>query len=164
MRGDLEGLLYSKVKDHLQMRFGTTIQSLQQKGEQVRATFSDGTDSLFDLVIGADGVHSQIRQLVFGKERRFSRSLGYYTAAFVLENPPWSLTTADAFYTLTVPERQIGLYPIRGGRLATLFIYKTHRPINNFSFEMAVQELHQVYGGMDWLVPEILERCDRPRQ
>ncbi len=160
MRGDLERLLYSKIKDHLRLRFGTKVESFRQEAGRVHVTFSDGTTGLFDLLVGADGVHSQIRNLAFGGEDRFSRFLGYYTAAFILGEPPRSFVATDAFYTLTVPGRQVGIYPIRGGRLATFFVYKAHRPVSDFSFEMAVKELRTVYGGMDWIVPELLDRCD----
>jgi 2-polyprenyl-6-methoxyphenol hydroxylase-like FAD-dependent oxidoreductase len=160
MRGDLERLLHSKIKDRLRLRFGTRVESFRQEAGQVHVTFSDGTTGLFDLLVGADGVHSQIRNSAFGGEDHFSRFLGYYTAAFILGEPPSSFSAADAFHTLTEPGRQVGIYPIRGGRLATFFVYKAHRSVSDFSFDTAVQELRTVYGGMDWIVPELLDRCD----
>ena len=86
MRGDLEKVLYEKVKDNIQMRFGTTVSSFQQcdSGDKVQGTLSDGSTTEFDLLIGADGLHSQIRKLGFGDESQFERFLGYYTAAFIL--------------------------------------------------------------------------------
>jgi 2-polyprenyl-6-methoxyphenol hydroxylase-like FAD-dependent oxidoreductase len=65
----------------------------------------------------------------------------------------------DAFYTLTVPGRQVAIYPIRGGRLATFFIHRANRVLDYFSTETARRELHAVYGGMAWIVPQLLERC-----
>lgn len=161
MRGDLERVLYSKIKDRLQLRFATTVESFEQKAGKVHAKFSDGSGGLFDLLVGADGVHSRIRRLAFAQEKNFSRFLGYYTAAFILDRQPHSLGIRDAFYTLATPERQVGAYPTRSGRLATLFVYKAQRRVNDFSFETAVEELRKVYGRMDWIVPELLDRCDR---
>ncbi len=88
MRGDLERLLYSKIKDQITVRFGTSIDFFeQQEGAQVRVRLTDGTTGLFDLLVGADGVHSRVRELAFGAEDSFSRFLGYYTSAFVETNP-----------------------------------------------------------------------------
>ena len=47
-------------------------------------TFNDGTTESFDLLIGADGVHSTTRTLVFGPEEQFSRYLGYTIACYPL--------------------------------------------------------------------------------
>jgi 2-polyprenyl-6-methoxyphenol hydroxylase-like FAD-dependent oxidoreductase len=161
MRGDLERLLYSQIQDHLRIQFGMTVESLRQEDGKVEAKFSDGATGVFDLVVGADGAHSQIRKMAFGEEERFSHFLGYYTAAFIIDNPPESLTGADAFYILTAPERQVGVYPIRGDRLATFFVYKARRPVNDFSLASAVRELHNTYDGIGWIVPELLAQCER---
>jgi 2-polyprenyl-6-methoxyphenol hydroxylase-like FAD-dependent oxidoreductase len=161
MRGDLERVLYAKIKD-LQLRFGTTVESFQLAEEEsrVRVTLSDGTTGEFDLLIGADGVHSQVRKLAFGEEARFTRFLGYYTAAFILEDPPRELGTGDALCMLTVPGRQVAVYPIRGGKLATFFVYRAQHPVHDFSPASAARELRTVYRGLDWIVPTILTRSE----
>lgn len=161
MRGDLERVLYSKVKDDVEFRFNTTVESFEQDTGAVHVKLSDGSTASFDLLVGADGVHSWVRQLAFGEEGQFSRFLGCYTAAFIITDPTKSLALPDTLYTLTVLEKQVGIYPIRGGRLATFFVYRRHQLLNNFSFEMAVRELRTAYGGLNWIVPELLERCDR---
>ncbi|CAN5686207.1 FAD-dependent monooxygenase [soil metagenome] len=158
MRGDLERLLYSRIEGRVPVRFGTEVEALEQDEAQVDVRFSDGSTGSFDVVIGADGIHSRVRELAFGEESRFSRPLGYYTAAFVLDDPEMRRRFGDAFYTLNVPGRQVGVYPIRGGRLATLFLFKAQRRPADFSTEAARRELETVYGGMHWIVPRLLER------
>jgi len=162
MRGDLERLLHSKVTNSVQLRFGVTIESFVpgEQEECVDVVLSDGTIARFDLVIGADGVHSRVRELEFGPERQFARFLGYRTAAFILAERP-RRARADVLYTLNALERQVGVYPISDGRAATFFVYKAHRQLADFSFETAVQELHAEYRGLDWIVPELIDRCDR---
>ncbi len=64
----------------------------------------------------------------------------------------------DAFYTLAVRERQVAVYPVHGGRLATFFIHKSHRMAEGFGAESARRELREVYGEMGWIVPTLLER------
>lgn len=158
MRGDLEQLLYSKIEGQVAMRFGTEVESFEQDGAEVAVKLTDGSTGSFDLLVGADGVHSRIRELAFGEERLFSRSLGYYAAAFTVDDPAMRDGLGGAFYTLTVPGRQVSIYPIRGGRLATFFIHNANRRLDGFSTESARQELREEYGEMDWIVPELLER------
>jgi len=162
MRGDLERVLYTKVKDNVPLRFETTIEMCRQKEEKshVQVTFSSGATDEFDLVIGSDGVHSQVRKQTFGDEQRFRRFLGYHTAAFILPGRPQEVCS-ETLYTLTVPGRQVSVYPIRGDKVATFFIHKAQRLVSDFSSETAVREIRAVYGGLGWVVPELLERCDR---
>ena len=159
MRGDLERLLYSKIEDRVEVRLGTSVDSFEHDETEVRVRLTDGTTSSFDVVVGADGVHSRVRELAFGKEESFSRFLGYYTAAFIIDDARMREGFGEAFYTLTVPGRQVAAYPISGGRLATFFIHKAEYRLDDFSAQTVREELHRAYGGMGWIVPELLERC-----
>jgi 2-polyprenyl-6-methoxyphenol hydroxylase-like FAD-dependent oxidoreductase len=159
MRGDLERLLYSRIEDRVEVRLGTSVDSFEQDGSKVRVKLTDGTTGSFDLLVGADGVHSRVRELAFGTEDSFSRFLGYYTAAFIVDDPRMREGLGEDFYTLTVPGRQVAVYPIRGGKLATFFIHKAEKVLGDFSPETIREELHTAYGGMGWIVPELLERC-----
>jgi 2-polyprenyl-6-methoxyphenol hydroxylase-like FAD-dependent oxidoreductase len=49
-------------------------------------TFTDGKQETFDLLVGADGLHSNVRRLVFGDESQFAVYLGYYFATFPVPN------------------------------------------------------------------------------
>jgi 2-polyprenyl-6-methoxyphenol hydroxylase-like FAD-dependent oxidoreductase len=104
-------------------------------------------------------VHSRVRELAFGPEDSFSRFMGYYTAAFLVEDAEIVDSLGDAFYTLTVPGRQVAVYPIGGDRLATFFIHKAQRLLEGFSPETVREELRNTYGGMGWIVPKLLEGC-----
>src|SRR5215469_2704445 len=78
-RSDLERVLFERAKMlGLNVRFGTTIQSLEEVGTAVNVTLNDGTRESFALVFGADGVHSHVRELAFGPEPHFDRFMGYY--------------------------------------------------------------------------------------
>lgn len=159
MRGDFERLLYSKIEDRVEVRLGTEVAAFEQDGARMEVKLTDGSTDTFDLLVGADGMHSRIRELAFGPHDSFERFLGYYTAAFIVEDPKLREGVGDAFYTLTVPGRQVAVYPIGGDRLATFFIHKAEHRLCDFSPETVREELHWAYSGMGWIVPELLERC-----
>lgn len=160
MRGDLERVLHSEIADSVPIKFETTIKCLHFEEERVCAELSDGSSNTFDVVVGADGVHSRVRELVFGEERRFMRLLRYHTAAFIIDRAPESFDLANAFYTMTVSGKQFGVYPIRGNRVATFFVHKSDQPIKHFASEAAREELRRMYGDLQWIVPEVLEQSE----
>jgi 2-polyprenyl-6-methoxyphenol hydroxylase-like FAD-dependent oxidoreductase len=161
MRGDLERVLLGKIEGRLAVRFGTTVDSIEQDNTSNRIRLSDGTSETADLLVGADGAHSRIRRLAFGEERRFLRRLGYKAAAFVINRPQGVLDTGSATaLTLTAPKRQVRLYPIRGGRLATFFLHKAEGTWDKLSLRSACAELRDVYGGVNWIVRRVLDQCD----
>lgn len=62
MRGDLIRILYDATREHVEYRFGVSVDGFDDEGQRVSATFSDGTTDDFDLLIGADGQGSRIRR------------------------------------------------------------------------------------------------------
>jgi len=85
-RGDLADALYAPVRDRVEFVFNDSIATLDDRGDRVEVTFDSGAHRTFDLVIGADGLHSNTRHLVFGPEERFHRYLGHTFAGFTLPN------------------------------------------------------------------------------
>jgi len=67
LRPDLERILFNRAAaSGVTVRFATTIQSLNEDDSRVNVTFNDGTSDSFALFFGADGVHSRVRELIFG--------------------------------------------------------------------------------------------------
>jgi 2-polyprenyl-6-methoxyphenol hydroxylase-like FAD-dependent oxidoreductase len=87
LRGDLSEILYERTAVGCQYRFGDSITALAETANGVRAEFERGPHQNFDLVIGADGIHSRVRRLAFGPERDYVRHLGYYYC--VASAPGW---------------------------------------------------------------------------
>lgn len=85
-RGELSKILYERTKDRVEYVFGDSVASLTEDSEGVDVTFDHGAPRRFDLVVGADGLHSHTRRLVFGDESRYLRFLGYYVAGFGIPN------------------------------------------------------------------------------
>ncbi|MGG2462975.1 FAD-dependent monooxygenase [Streptomyces sp. RGM 3693] len=88
--------------------FGDTVTSLTESADGVHVTFERGAPRTFDLVIGADGLHSTVRRLAFGPEEQFVSHLGYYVAG-------WDLPTTAA---PDLAARAVGYN--EPGRLATV--------------------------------------------
>ena len=85
-RGDLTEVLYATVRDDVEFRFDDSIESLDQRPDGVEVTFRSGAQRTFDLVVGADGLHSNTRRLAFGPEAQFHRYLGHCFAGFTMPN------------------------------------------------------------------------------
>jgi len=84
LRGDLAQLLVDPARDEVEYVFGDTISELSQDEHGVDVTFAHRAPARFDLVVGADGLHSTVRRLAFGPERDFVRHLGVYVATMPL--------------------------------------------------------------------------------
>ena len=74
--GDLARILYEAVRDDVDYRFGVRVTAVNDDGERVEATFSDASTATYDLVIGADGLHSGVRGMVFGPEEQLRHTVG----------------------------------------------------------------------------------------
>ncbi len=86
LRGDLARILYDATKEHTEYVFGDSVTSLTEDAHGVTVTFERGAPRRFDLVVGADGLHSVTRRLAFGPEEDYVRHLGLYCAIFTTAN------------------------------------------------------------------------------
>ncbi|MEU7830818.1 MULTISPECIES: FAD-dependent monooxygenase [unclassified Nonomuraea] len=103
MRPDLERSLREYLSDRVDLRYGAALTGVENHPDGVRVTV--GGDTLeADLLVGADGIHSTVRGLVFGEERDFLRHLGFHTAAWIFTDPE---VRADA----VKPRQQITIFP-----------------------------------------------------
>ncbi|MFI0468222.1 MULTISPECIES: FAD-dependent monooxygenase [Saccharopolyspora] len=110
MRGTLSRILYERTDD-TEYLLGDSITGIEQHADAVRVTFEHHSPREFDLVVGADGMHSTVRQLAFGPEAGFRRYLGYHISIFSVENFLGLDRWTEVYNT---PGRLAGLY--RGAR------------------------------------------------
>ncbi len=158
MRGDLERTIFDALPKSVDMRFGQTIARIEDQGDVVAVTLSGGTVETADLLVGADGIHSDVRAKTFGDGDRFSRYLGYHTAAFIYDDAEAVGSLGNRFRIMALPGRQAGFYPIRGGKVAAFFAHVARNPTLPAD---PVAELRRVYGDLGWLVPKSLEHAAR---
>ena len=86
LRGDLSQVLYDDTRDGVEYVFGDRVVELTQDADGVDVVFAGGDRRRFDLVVGADGLHSALRAMVFGPHERFLRHLGHVLAFYSVPN------------------------------------------------------------------------------
>lgn len=156
LRGDLERVLYDALPDSVDLRFGAELTELDNGPDGVRAVLRDGSRVEADLLIGADGLHSTVRRMVFGPEKGLVHDLDAAVASFELADPPTRLADRTTFLTLL--GRGAGVYPQRGDRLAVFFTFATDRLAADLA-SGPVESLRRVYGDLGWVWPEVLDRA-----
>ncbi|MEU6173026.1 FAD-dependent monooxygenase [Streptantibioticus parmotrematis] len=87
MRDDLNEIIQRARPDGVAYRYGDSVTALDDRGEDgVRVEFREAPPETYDLVVGADGLHSAVRAAAFGPERDVIRHLGSYLAVFTAPN------------------------------------------------------------------------------
>ena len=81
-RSNLASAVYGALDGRVETGFDDTVEAIDDDGDRVHVTFRSGTRRDFDLVVGADGLHSGVRLLAFGPQERFENHLGIVVAAF----------------------------------------------------------------------------------
>jgi 2-polyprenyl-6-methoxyphenol hydroxylase-like FAD-dependent oxidoreductase len=109
-RADLHEALLAAA-DGTVMTLGTTLAALVQDDRGVDVTFSDGRQRRYDLVVGADGIRSQVRRLAFGEGD--IAYAGYTAFRTVVERPPGMSDIMEMWG----PGRRVGLSPINDRQL-----------------------------------------------
>ncbi|GAA2779012.1 FAD-dependent monooxygenase [Saccharopolyspora taberi] len=158
-RGDVARVLHAATRDDVEYVFGDSITGIDQRADGVRVTFERGEPRDFDLVIGADGLHSRVRSLAFGPEERFRRHLGYYVSIFTTENhlrlDHWTLLH-------NAPGRLAGIYSARDRTRANA-ILGFASPEFRFDHRDPDQQravLRSAFAGIGWEVPRLLDAAD----
>ena len=113
--------IYRTIGSRVETLFDNSISAINERATGVLVSFEHGAAREFDLVIGADGLHSTVRALVFGPERRFEKPLGYRVATFDVE--AYRPRDELIFVTYTTPGRQVGRFALRGDRTIFSFLF-----------------------------------------
>ncbi|GAA0916253.1 MULTISPECIES: FAD-dependent monooxygenase [Streptomyces violaceusniger group] len=152
-RGDLATALYGSVRDDVEFLFDDSIDTLDQSGHGVDVTFHSGRRRTFDLVVGADGMHSQTRESVFGPEERFHRYLGYCFAIFTMPN---TFGLSREVMMWNTPGRAAALYAVGDDDELHAFLtfHQPEPPIDALRNPEAQRDLvAAVFAGAGWEVP-----------
>jgi 2-polyprenyl-6-methoxyphenol hydroxylase-like FAD-dependent oxidoreductase len=158
LRGDIEAVLYGAVHDQVNIRFATTITAVEQDEAAVHVALSDGTVESADLLIGADGLHSATRALVFGPEEEFRLDLDHMVGVYMMDRRP-DFVPEGSTATLTVTGRTLAIISLGHDRAAAFFGYRTSDPARDLA-DGPQHALPRVYADMRWAAPEALAQLD----
>jgi len=160
-RGALTRALASTVGDHVNWRFHDSISALTDAGERVHVWFDSGAHQAYDVVLGADGLHSHTRELTFGPEERFHRYLGYCVAGFTMGN---FLGAENSAHMWNAPGKSATLRAtLRADSLHAFLTFARHRPPLQEHREPRSQRrlITDAFAGASWHVPRMVEEMTR---
>ncbi|GHO47777.1 FAD-dependent monooxygenase [Ktedonospora formicarum] len=155
-RDVLVDILYGLTKESVDFLFQDTITALKQDETGVDVTFAHHEARQFDVVIGADGLHSAVRRLVFGEEAQFVRYLGMYVS--IVEVGPETNAQANRVTFYNTPGRMAGLsrYPDQD---YAMFVFRS--PKLHYDYHSIQEKKHLLLnafaGESAWEVPQLLD-------
>jgi 2-polyprenyl-6-methoxyphenol hydroxylase-like FAD-dependent oxidoreductase len=161
LRGDLSQVLYDDTRDGVEYLFGDRIAELTQDTDGVDVVFAGGRRRRFDLVVGADGLHSELRAMVFGPHEHFLHHLGHVLAFYSVPNEfgldRWLLEYQDQ-----ESGRSALLRPIQDATRAMAMFYLPSADFDVDHRDVTAQKrlLRERMAGLGWLAPDILAHLD----
>src|SRR5215469_8423995 len=154
LRGDLAEILYEATRDTTEYVFGDSITRLEEGPGGVRVWFSHAQPRTFSLVIGADGLHSNVRRLAFGEHDGFIEDLGLCVSIFSM---PDSAGLDHAGLLCNVPGRTAGVFSTGDNRaIAQLFFAAPGVSYDHRDTARQQQIVAEAFEGMGWRVRELM--------
>ncbi|MBN9112365.1 MAG: FAD-dependent monooxygenase [Pseudonocardia sp.] len=161
LRGDLAQVLYDDTREGVEYLFGDRIAEVSQDADGADVVFAGGDRRRFDLVIGADGLHSALRAMVFGPRERYIRHLGHVLAFYSVPNEfgidRWLIDYQDK-----ESGRSAGLRPVGDPErvMAMMSFPAAEFDVDHRDIEAQKNLLRERMAGMGWSTPQILAHLD----
>jgi 2-polyprenyl-6-methoxyphenol hydroxylase-like FAD-dependent oxidoreductase len=152
LREDIVGLLTGATRD-VEYVFGDSITDLREDPDGVDVAFERTAPRRFDLVVGADGLHSRVRRLAFGPESDFVHHLGSYLAVFTAPN---DLGLRDWQVWLREGDAGAGVYPARDNTELRVNVGFASDPLDLDRHD-ARRLVAERTAGLGWQIPHLLE-------
>ena len=156
MRGDLAGILYGASLQRTEYIFDDSIVGIREDEGGAEVTFNRSRPRRFDLVVGADGLHSNVRALAFGEESRFIHNLGYYVAIFT--TPNFMNLDHSGLYYGTLGKR-VGIFSARDNTEAKASFFFASAPLEYDRRDIPRQKqiLGDTFAHDQWQIPRLLQ-------
>ncbi len=156
-RTELSAAIFGKIENRVETIFGNSVDRIHQTERAVEVAFRNGEAREFDLVVGADGLHSRVRELVFG-ESRFEKYLGYKVAVFEVKGYRPRDELINVMYTQV--NQQVARFAMYGDRTMFVFIFKDEDPAGADDLPAQKALLRKRFTDSGWECPRILEALD----
>jgi 2-polyprenyl-6-methoxyphenol hydroxylase-like FAD-dependent oxidoreductase len=161
LRGDMSRVLHDDTRDGVEYVFGDRIAELAQDADGVDVVFAGGDRRRFDLVIGADGLHSALRAMVFGPHDQYVRHLGLVLAFYSVPNE-FALDRWVYDYQHQESGRSALLRPIHDATQAMAMFSFPSADFDVDHRDVAAQKdlLRERVADLGWLTPRLLAHLD----
>jgi 2-polyprenyl-6-methoxyphenol hydroxylase-like FAD-dependent oxidoreductase len=162
-RSELSRLLFDRSAAEAEVMFGDEVVALGDGPSGVDVTLRHGGRRRFDLVIGADGLHSAVRRLAFAPDAWREKQLGYTVAAF--EARGYRPRDEDRYVMYNQPGRMVGRFALHDDRTLFLFVFETGVSDPPAALDLPAQKaiVRKAYAAGQWECPRILDELDRTR-
>lgn len=156
MRDDLVRILLDAIADDVEVIYGDTVATVERNAESVRVRLAGGTEYDVDLVVGADGHHSDLRAMEFGPEDRYLHHLGAYLGIFTVDN---LLGLRDRAVIYSEPGRGAAMFTVRGNnRAKALLMFRSAKLDIDLRDRAALETLlRNRFDGAGWETRRLLD-------
>ncbi|MFC7674309.1 FAD-dependent monooxygenase [Mycolicibacterium sp. GCM10028919] len=156
-RGVLSEILYGATKNRADYVFDDAITTLHDADDGVRVTFEHRRPETFDVVVGADGIHSNVRTLVFGDESRYLHHLGPYAAVWDL---PTDMFEPGTGFFYSHPGRTVLVERPSDGAPARAFLTFVHPEPGTVDLRdpgAVLDALHRAFADDRWRTGDVID-------
>jgi 2-polyprenyl-6-methoxyphenol hydroxylase-like FAD-dependent oxidoreductase len=157
-RGDLAAIIYAAIQRDVETIFDDSITAINQHRDGVSVSFAQTKTRDFDLVIGADGLHSNVRRLTFGPESDTEHYMGCLVAAAVVEG--YRPRDEVVYVTYSRPGRSVARFSLRGDRTLFLFVFRSDQGHDPGELDTRKALLWNEFGDAGWECKQILAALD----
>lgn len=150
-------LLEAVERAGVSIRMGTTVTDIANESDAVTVTFSDGSTGRYGLVVGADGINSSVRSMIFDSVEPQYSGFSNWRAILPMDEPLSEITWQMG------PETSFGIIPISDDQLYVAGVSK--EPGNPYFDHAELLDLmRDRFGMFGGLAGKMLDRLEGPEQ
>ncbi len=159
-RGDLAKAIDDKIGNGVKTIFSDSISSIEQNATGINVNFDQSDSQQFDLAIGADGLHSRVRELTFGKQEMFEKYLGIQIAAFEVKD--YKPRDELVYIGYNRPGKNAVRFAMNDNRTMFFFLFSSDSPDIPSQGDLRAQKdiLHSRFDNAGWECREIMEAME----